>query len=216
MPELLGDKHVSFRSSKVIAAVAMAAVATLTLAGCTQPIEVAIPDALTEPGTEFALGETARVEGSAYQKEPRQLTQEVEVGVTVTSITKQDASFYDQMSNGDDFADYTPYTVIIQTNLPKESEKTYDSPQAPGVWGVLSNGEFAEYLDVDGFGSTSELCGDGAGTSTTIAAIDCQVFLAPAGETLTHVEWNGEMLGGSMGIDLGEESPYIADPLVWK
>lgn len=205
------------RTSRPLSLIVAASLLVLALTGCSagaKATEVTIPKELTPPGTALAVGETVRIPGAAYKDGG---LVDAEVATTVLSITQQDESFFDKLDNGDEFAGYSPYTVIVQDNLPDELLETHERPNPPAVWGVLDTGEYAEYLKMDGMKSTGEVCGDGSRASEDTWSLTCQIFLAPEGAKLDHVEWNGEQLSNNGVSDpFGESSPYLEAPITWK
>lgn len=204
---------ITTRSRRAIATVLVAGLGVI-LAGCAAAIDVEIPEKLTPPGSTLPVGDTALVPGTAQMGDK---VIDAQIATTVVSITAQDASFFDKLDNGSTFAGYTPYTVVLQHDLPSKTTETHTQPESTEVWGVLSNGELAEYLVMDGAASTSQICGDGSGESGDSWSRSCQVFLVPKGAKFDHVEWNAQELTNiSVSSPTGDSSPYLNDPIIWK
>lgn len=177
-----------------------------------EKVEVTVPDALVEAGTTVPVGETVRVPGEADDKESNSEV-DAEIGMTVVSITESDASFFDKLDNGDEFAGYTPWLVVVQYDLPAADAETLEDPSATSTYGMLDNGEYAEFLTLD-FGSSGDISDFCPGARNDDA--DCDVLLVPEGQSLVSVEWDG-LDTGIGGITTGDEnSPYAAAPLKWE
>lgn len=204
---------------RTIAAAGAVAALALGLAGCAKPVEVTIPDALTEPGTALEFGETARVPGTAATEDGGAPT-DLEVGVTVLAIEEHDESFYDQLSNPEEFAGFTPYAVTVQVDLLPEDIGSYYGVDAAEIFGVLDNGEYANYLSVSGYGSVDDLCPGISTQDSDDFDTNCEILLVPAGATLTSVAWDGEESNGIVNVpsfgDDASPSPYVASPITWN
>ncbi|GAB3811041.1 hypothetical protein GCM10028820_01600 [Tessaracoccus terricola] len=204
--------QVSTRSG---AAFALLAAGLLSLTACAKPLDVTVPETLVDPGTTVALGETVRVPGSAYEvRDDGRYVAQSEVGLTVAEVKYEDEGWFKELNNPEDFAGYTPVLVSTQANIPADSE--FESPSAASPYGVLDNGEYTEYLSLDGFKSSAEFCwGSNYGASSAEHKMDCTVLLVPEGAALASLEWDGQSVNGGLVAD-DPAAAYIENPLTFE
>lgn len=215
-----------------IAPFTVALVATVALAGCSastapleaEPIDVVLPDTLTAPGSSAAVGETVRVPGLAKTDDGTLSgSQPAELGLTVTNVSWPGDALFDDFDNADDFADYEPVVVAYQVDSPAGEER--HSFMLGDVYGVLSDGEYADQLEGDyGFDTgglsigrdLDEACYRGDMPDPGTSELFCTVMLVPEGQSLDALEWNA--LGFDDSDLFAEEDPrfpYAAEPLIF-
>lgn len=192
---------------------AIALVGAFALTSCSgSAVEVTIPDDLVAPGTSVSSGDTVRVPGSAYvTRDGSRFLEDVEVGFTLAEVQQQETTLFDRLENPEEFEGYIPVTVSYQVDIPEGAEM--DTPSSAGPYGVLSSGEYSQYLDMEGWGNgdvLSEMCWEGGAVENARTRQSCTVLLVPEGESLTDILWDG-----SAATDLSAEGPYVADPLIF-
>lgn len=187
--------------------VGLLAAAVLSLTACAQPLEVTVPETLATPGATVAIGETVLVPGKAYERrDDSSYITDAEVGFTVAEVKHEEAAWFDELENPEDFAGYTPVLVSTQYNLPEGSE--LERPSAAAPYGVLDNGEYTEFLSLEGFKSSTEFCwGASMGSSGADFDLRCTVLLVPEGAELASLEWDGQQ--ASMGVGASEGDPVF-------
>ncbi|KAB1657987.1 hypothetical protein F8O01_06880 [Pseudoclavibacter chungangensis] len=178
-----------------------------------EKIEVTVPDTLVAAGSTVAVGETILVPGEATNT-ANSTSEPTDIGLTVTSITESDASFFDKLDNPEKFAGYTPWLVVSQFDLPTSLQETHEKPTTSPLYGVLADGSFAEFLTLN-FGSSGDVSDLCPGARSTDAA--CDVILVPAGGELSSIEWDAQTPNTITGMTTGDESsPYYEAPLRWS
>lgn len=127
----------------------------------------------------------------------------------------EDEGWFKELSNPEDFAGYTPVLVSTQANIPADSE--LESPRVASPYGVLDNGEYTEFLSLDGFKSSAEFCwGSSFGARSAGHKMDCTVLLVPEGAALASVGWDGQ---SANAVGLNSDDPaatYIDNPLTFE
>lgn len=221
------------RTHQRIAPFVVALVATMTLAGCAastapleaEPIDVVLPDALTAPGTSVAVGETVRVPGLAKTDDGALSgSQPAELGLTVTDVSRPGDALFDDFDNAEDFADYEPVVVAYQVDSPA-GEDRYDFLLGD-LYGVLSDGEYAEQLQGDyGFDTggmdigrdLDEACYRGEMPDPGTSELRCAVMLVPEGQTFDSLEWNALGFDDSAPFPADDPRfPYMEAPLIFE
>lgn len=212
------------------ASLAIALVGVATLSGCStytapldaKPIEVVVPDTLTVPGASVAVGETLRVPGLAYTDDGTVSDREpAELGLTVTDVSWPGEALFDQFDNADEFAGYEPVVVAFQVDSPAGEDRHGFS--LGEVYGVLSDGEYAEQLQGD-FGietggfpigrDLDEACYRGEVPDPWTSELGCVVMLVPDGQTLDSLGWDA--LGFNESNHFAADDPrfpYTSAPL---
>jgi len=192
--------------------------ATLLLTGCSvlapdyehvDPTKV--PSEHTEAGAGLKLSEVALI-GSTDPV--------VDIAISVRLVEERDASLFDALDNGDEFAEYTPVVVVVQYDT--IGELGDDKPSFNDLGGMLGNGEFAGALIEDTVGGVSGgVCpyslsstngGDGSWS------LVCMVYLVPEGETLETIGYYGFDPYSSFGAGYIDpaQADYEETPILWK
>lgn len=177
-----------------------------------EAVDFGTPAAVTPPGTALTVGQPAWLNQTVTFGE-----EEVTggVGVSVLAVRKLDPAIFDQFSNADEFAAYTPYAVVTQQqwlyDVPAGS-----SPQTVDLFPIAEDGTDAQYL-TSGFSLNSP--GDSCGLllpeydEEQQILISCFVALAEEGVRVTSAEYNGETYQSFMA---SADNPYFPAPVTWQ
>ena len=168
---------------------------------------------ITAPGTPLTKGEPAWLTDSVVfsgDKEETQFT----VGVSVLEVRELDVSLFDQFSNADEFANYTPYAIIVQHTWVEDAPGN-NNQRTIDLFPVKEDGSDAEYL-------TSWLSFSSAGDScdlelpdydpATRTLVSCFVGLTEDLPIVT-AEYNGE---GYYSFIVSSDNEYWDAPLSWS
>lgn len=177
-----------------------------------EAVDFGAPGAVTGPGTALALGQPAWLNQTETYGE-----EEVSggVGVAVLQVSELDAGLFDQFSNAEEFAGYTPYAVITQHQWLYDTPEGYD-PSTVDLFPLDASGADTEYL-TSGFSLNSP--GDSCGLllpeydEEARVLVSCFVALAKDGAVVTSAEYNGESYQSFIA---SSDNPYFPSPVVWK
>lgn len=177
-----------------------------------EAVDFGAPGAVTAPGTALALGQPAWLNQTETYGED-----EVSggVGVAVLQVSELDAALFDQFSNAEEFAGYTPYAVITQHQWLYDSPEGYD-PATVDLFPLDATGADTEYL-TSGFSLNSP--GDSCGLllpeydEENRVLVSCFVALAKDGAVVTSAEYNGESYQSFIA---SSDNPYFPSPVTWK
>lgn len=198
-----------------LAVLPLAALSLLALAGCSAiggalydypHAEVEnVPAEVAEPGSAHAPGETVRI---------LDRNAESEIAVTVRAMVEGDKSIYDELSNGEEFAEFQPFHVVYQfdpTGELPEGEQVAD----PSMYGVLTSGEDASSLVEDSVAGSSVCPYTLERNQNAPYRFSCMTYLVPEGDSLATVGWYN--VSDSLVMSLGDpDSPYLENPVIWE
>ena len=176
-----------------------------------EAVDFGEPGAVTPPGTALPFGtpawlnQTVTVDGADVTGG---------VGVSVLEVRELDASVFDQFSNADEFAGYTPYAIITQHQWLYDVPEGSD-PETLDLFPLTQDGADANYL-TSGFSFNSP--GDSCGLALPEydeedrVLVSCFVALSQS-VPVTSAEYNGE---GYHSIVASSENAYIPPPVTWQ
>jgi hypothetical protein len=170
-----------------------------------------VPSSYTEAGAVLELDEAALIAND----EPS-----VDIAISIREAKELDKSFYDELSNGEDFEQYTPYVVVVQYDTLDEFDKD-SRPSFKGLGGILESGELAGALvnDSSGLASAQSVCpyslsstngGDGTWR------LDCIIFLVPEGDSLSSLAYYGYSPYSTIGLIARGAEGFDENPILWK
>ncbi|WP_345800953.1 hypothetical protein AAIB33_16015 [Microbacterium sp. AZCO] len=196
------------RLHRLLPAATVALAAGLALAACSSPSEAepeydvidvgSAPAEATAPGTTLKIGETAWI----LDEDSGQL-----VGTTVREVRELDPDAIEGFADNDDFAGYTPYAVVTQSDA--------DQVSPIDVLPIDEAGETTSWM-----GSTignaamgdADACGIALPESTSTVSLQCFVALSKTGPVV------GAVYNGSERDDFFADSdhPFAATPITWR
>lgn len=168
---------------------------------------------ITAPGTPLTKGEPAWLTDSVVFGGDEEET-EFTVGVSVLEVRELDVSLFDQFSNADEFANYTPYAIIVQHTWVEDAPGD-NNQQTIDLFPVKEDGSEAEYL-TSGFSFSSP--GDSCELElpdydpATRTLVSCFVGLTEDLPIVT-AEYNGE---GYYSVIVSSDNEYWDAPLSWS
>ncbi|WP_022916443.1 hypothetical protein [Ruania albidiflava] len=206
-------------TGRVRVAAVLAVAAGVLLSGCGQqsydyePVDLGAPGEVTAPGTTLAFGETAWLEHT-FSTDSGDYTGLQ--GVTVRDIAAADASLFEEYSNAEEFAEYTPYLVVTQHQFAEDLPAEVD-PDTVDLFPMLADGTDAEWL-TSGY-VTLAGPGDECGLSLpdydeeTRTLLQCFVALSSTDAEVTSAQYLAEDYTAMVGTDGNE---YLQAPVTWE
>lgn len=177
-----------------------------------EPVDFGAPAAVTPPGTALAVGQPAWLNQTVTFGE-----EEVTggVGVSVLAVRKLDPALFEQFSNADEFAQFTPYAVVTQQQWLYDVPADY-SPETVDLFPIAEDGSDAQYL-TSGFSLNSP--GDSCGLllpeydEEKQVLVSCFVALSERDLRVTSAEYNGETYQSFMA---STDNAYFPAPVTWQ
>jgi hypothetical protein len=176
------------------------------------PVDFGPAGAVTPPGTALAVGQPAWLNQTVTFGEDEVTGG---VGVSVLAVRKLDPAIFEQFSNADEFAQYTPYAVVTQQQWLYDVPADY-SPETVDLFPIAEDGSDAEYL-TSGFSLNSP--GDSCGLllpeydEENQILISCFVALSERDLRVTSAEYNGESYQSFLA---SSDNAYFPAPVTWK
>lgn len=177
-----------------------------------QPVDFGPAGAVTAPGTALTVGQPAWLNQTVTVGE-EEITGGV--GVSVLAVRKLDPTIFEQFSNADEFAQYTPYAVVTQQqwlyDIPEDA-----SPETVDLFPIAEDGSDAQYL-TSGFSLNSP--GDSCGLllpeydEENQVLVSCFVALSERDLRVTSAEYNGETYQSFMA---SSDNAYFPAPVTWQ
>jgi len=176
------------------------------------PVDFGPAGGVTPPGTALAVGQPAWLNQTVTFGE-----EEVTggVGVSVLAVRKLDPAIFEQFSNADEFAQYTPYAVVTQQQWLYDVPEDY-SPETVDLFPIAEDGSDAQYL-TSGFSLNSP--GDSCGLllpeydEDNQILVSCFVALSEQGLRVTSAEYNGESYQSFIA---SSDNAYFPSPVTWQ
>lgn len=170
----------------------------------------------TKPGTALKTNQAAQLLVTSGKKgEPKY--KEASVNYTITDITAGKPSDLAKFKDAAKFAGQTPYYVHATAKLDAISGPTAGMSD-PRVQGHLKDGTAAQKIILFGKfdacdSSNYELTGKGDDLSYKVGSTKtiCTLFLAPAGDAITSVSYDGNGLSSVKYSD----NPFRGQPITW-
>jgi hypothetical protein len=173
---------------------------------------------LTAPGTKLKTGESAVTHSNTGKDKTDPKYVEALFTSTLTGVVAGMEADLSEFKDAAKFAGQTPYYVSVSHRLDSLSKPSAGISE-PKVTAQLKDGTEAQSLIV--FGSFDK-CKDtsfetsGTGDTLSLAAgstkISCQVFLAPAGDEITHVAYEDSRFTYAKYSD----NLYLKNPVLWS
>lgn len=178
-------------------------------------VDFGAPGTTTPPGTALAFGQPAWLNNTTtyYDEDSNEQTAEGGVGVSVLEVRALDAAMFEEYSNAEEFAGYTPYAIVIQFQW-LYSLPDGEAPDAVDLFPLKEDGSDAEYLTGSfGFGATNE-CGLLLPDYDPEAnvAVTCMVGLS-TDLPVTSAEYNGETYYSFVA---SSDNEYFSSPIIWQ
>lgn len=173
-------------------------------------VDFGAPGAVTAPGTPLAKGQPAWLNQTATYGD-QELTGPI--GLSVLDVRALDASIFDQYSNAEEFAGYTPYAITVQQQWFYDVPADFD-PSTTDLFPLKEDGSDAEYLTGQfGFGATRNACGLQLPEydEETKTLVSCIVGLS-TDLPVTTAQYNGERY---TSIIASADNQYFNQPLSW-
>lgn len=173
-------------------------------------VDFGAPGAVTGPGTPLTKGQPAWLNQTATYGD-QELTGPT--ALSVLDVQPLDASIFDQYSNAEDFAGYTPYAIVFQQQWFYDVPAEYD-PTTLDLFPIKEDGSDAEYLTGQfGFGAATNACGLQLPEydEETKTLVSCIIGLS-TDLPITTAKYNGETY---TSIIASADNAYFAQPLSW-
>lgn len=174
-------------------------------------VEFGDPGAVTGPGTPLTKGDPAWLNQTVTYGE-----EEVTgpTAVSVLDVRALEPSIFDQYSNAEEFAGYTPYAITFQQQWFYDVPAEYD-PTTVDLFPIKEDGSDAEYLTGQfGFGAASNACGLQLPEydEETKTLVSCIIGLSKD-LPVTTAQYNGETY---TSIIASQDNAYFSQPLSWS
>lgn len=173
-------------------------------------VDFGAPGAVTGPGTPLTKGQPAWLNQTATYGE-QELTGPT--AVSVLDVRALEPSIFDQYSNAEDFAGYTPYAITFQQQWFYDVPAEYD-PTTLDLFPIKEDGSDAEYLTGQfGFGAATNSCGLQLPEydEETKTLVSCIIGLSKD-LPVTSATYNGETY---TSIIASADNAYFNQPLSW-
>ena len=174
-------------------------------------VDFGAPGAVTGPGTPLTKGQPAWLNQTATYGE-QELTGPT--AVSVLDVRALEPSIFDQYSNAEDFAGYTPYAITFQQQWFYDVPAEYD-PTTLDLFPIKEDGSDAEYLTGQfGFGAATNSCGLQLPEydEETKTLVSCIIGLSKD-QPITTAMYNGESY---MSFMASPDNAYFTQPLSWS
>ena len=192
--------------------------ATPTTAASTAAAAAApVVGTLTAPGTKLKAGEPAVTHTNTGKDKADPKYTEAVFTSTLTGVVAGTPDDFAKFKDAAKFAGQTPYFVSVSHRMDSLSRASLGISE-PRVTAQLKDGSDAQSLIV--FGAfdqcaSTRLATTGTGDSLSLVVgstmVSCQVFLAPAGDEITTVEYTDSKYIYANYSD----NPYLKNPISW-
>lgn len=188
-----------------------------TAASTAAAAAVPVDGTLTAPGTKLKAGEPAVTHTNTGKDKADPKYTEAVFTSTLTGVVAGTPDDFAKFKDAAKFAGQTPYFVSVSHRMDSLSKVSLGISE-PRVTAQLKDGSDAQSLIV--FGAfdqcnSTRFATTGTGDSLTLVVgstmVSCQVFLAPAGDEVTTVEYTDSKYVYANYSD----NPYLKNPISW-
>ena len=192
--------------------------ATPDATATTPAAPAAASGALTAPGTKLKFGESAVTHSNTGKDTADPKYTEAMFTSTLTKVEAGTPEDFAKFKDAAKFAGQTPYFVSVSHRLDSLSKPALGISE-PKVTAQLKDGTDAQSLIVFGAfdqcdSTRFETTGKGDALTLTVGStmVSCQVFLAPAGDEVTTVEYTDSRFTYAKYGD----NPYLKNAISWS
>lgn len=196
---------------------ASASAAPSTAASTAAAAAAPVNGTLTAPGTKLKAGEPAVTHTNTGKDKADPKYTEAVFTSTLTGVVAGTADDFAKFKDAAKFAGQTPYFVSVSHRMDSLSRVSLGISE-PRVTAQLKDGSEAQSLIVFGAFdqcSSTRFATTGTGDALTLVVgstmVSCQVFLAPAGDEVTTVEYTDSKYVYASYSD----NPYLKNPISW-